>query len=59
MTTGPFSSTEVFAQPIQNHIASSYVGMSVAIMFIWDYGALTNYVVDRMTPLMLGSLSAQ
>jgi hypothetical protein len=46
MTTDPFPSTEVVFQLIQNLTLSNYVAMSAAIMFIWDYGAFPNYVVD-------------
>jgi hypothetical protein len=55
--TDPFSSTEVVVQLIQNLTTSNYAGLSAAIMFIWDYGGLTSHVVDRMTPLVFGSLS--
>jgi hypothetical protein len=43
MTTDPFFSNEVVVQLIQDRKTASYVAMSAAIMFVWDYGALTNH----------------
>jgi hypothetical protein len=59
MPIDPFSSTEASIQLIQDLQTADYVGMSAAIMFIWDYGGLTNHIFDRMTPLVFDSLSAQ
>jgi len=59
MTTDPVSSAEVVVQLIQDRQTADYVGMSAAIMFIWDYGGLINHIFDRMAPLVFGSLPAQ
>jgi len=57
MMIDPVSSTEVVLRLIQDRQTVSYVGISAMIMLIWDYGGLTNYIFDRMAPLMLAWLS--
>jgi len=59
MTIDLVSSTEVVLRLIQDRQTVGYVGISAMIMLIWDYGGLTNYISDRMAPLVFGSLSAQ
>jgi len=57
MTNDSLSSTEVVIQLIQDLQTADYAGMSAAIMFIWDYGGLTNRIFHRMTPLVFGARS--
>jgi len=59
MTIGPLSSTGTAVQFIQDMQTADYVAMSAAIMFIWDYGGLTDHILYRMARLLFGSLSTQ
>jgi len=56
MTTDPLSLLGVIAQAIQGLQTAYYAWTSATIMFIWDYGELTNHMFDRMTLLVFGSL---
>jgi len=55
MATDFLSFTEVVIQLIQDHQTANYAGMSAAIMFIWDYGGVTNRIFHRMTLLVFGA----
>jgi len=56
MTMDLVSPTEADLQLIQDRRTVGYVGVSTMIMFICDYGGLTNNISNRMAPLVFGSI---